>query len=128
METSSHDPRTLNSGESGLLAIRKEFLSHYDDISMEDLLAEYDERIRILREIGRYGESLILEDGRRTWKNFRSAIGEEQFREELIMTIALALHASFFHAMRHSPLPEGSEIPAIGSSTSEKTTSLLKES
>lgn len=127
MHAPSRDPRIASSGESGLLAIRKEFLSHYDDISTEDLLAEYDERIRLFREMGHYGESLILEDGRRTWNDLRSSIGEGPFREELIMTIALALHASFFHVMRR-PLPEGSGIPAIGSSTSGKTTSLLEES
>jgi len=82
-------------GEAGILAIRKKFFGHYEFVSTEDLLAEYDERIRVFREYGRHGEVRILNEGKRTWAELRSKIGEARFREELIMTLSLAFHASF---------------------------------
>lgn len=75
--------------------LKRRFFSHYESIPVEDLLSEYDERIAIFRQFGRHGEARILEEGKRTWGDLRARIGEEKFKEELIMSLALALHATF---------------------------------
>ena len=79
----------------GIEAIKRKFFGHYENVSVEDLLREYDERIAIFRQFGRHGEARILEEGKRTWGDLRARIGEEKFKEELIMSLALALHATF---------------------------------
>lgn len=95
----------------GIEAIKKKFFGHYESVSIEDLLREYDERIAIFREFGRYGEARILEEGKRTWNDLRSRIGEERFKEELVMTLALALHATF--SMVTVPRSERSDIVEV---------------
>lgn len=85
----------------GVSLIKRKFFQHYEGISVRDLMLEYDERIAIFREFGCHGEAHILEEGKRTWGELRSKIGEERFKEELIMTLSLALHATF--AMRTGP-------------------------
>lgn len=80
---------------SGFEEVRNRFLLQYRRISTIDLLLEYEERIRVFREFGYYGEAKILEDGKRIWNDLLPQIGEERFREELVMTLALAFHSSF---------------------------------
>lgn len=92
-------------------AIKKKFFSHYESVSVEELLREYDERIVIFREFDRHGEARILEEGKRTWSDLRSRIGEEKFKEELVMTLALALHATF--SMVKFPRSERSDIVEV---------------
>lgn len=93
----------------GVEAIKKKFFGHYESVSIDDLLREYDERIDIFREFGRHGEARILEEGKRTWNDLRPRIGERRFKEELIMSLALALHATF----SITTAPSGSKRPGI---------------
>lgn len=92
-------------------AVKRKFFGHYEGIPIEDLLAEYDERIVIFRQFNRHGEVRILEEGKRTWGELRTRIGETRFKEELIMTLALALHATF--SILASPRSESQNVAEI---------------
>lgn len=119
------DSEIRNETFDGLQNIRSRFLVKYEEIPIIELLSEYDERIRVFRKLQCYGEAKILEDGKRIWNELRSDIGEKRFREELIMTIALALHSSFISLVTEKS-DSSKNVRKIGERTRTESASLLE--
>jgi hypothetical protein len=100
----------------GFEGIRNRLLVGYEDVPTSDLLLEYEERIQIFRKSRCYSEAKILEDGKRIWYELRPKIGETRFREELIMTLAVAFHSSFVTI----PRQKDSKIPGCVSAVRKR--------
>lgn len=119
------DSEIRNETFDGLQNIRSRFLVKYEELPIIELLSEYDECIRAFRKLQCYGEAKILEDGKRIWNELRSDIGEKRFREELIMTIALALHSSFISLVTEKS-DSSKNVRKIGERTRTELASLLE--